>query len=102
MTCWRRTPTAREGFADRAYNADGTLVSRRLPGAVITDPETAAERALRLVTEGRLTAADGRELELEIDSLCIHSDTPGAVEIARAIRRRFAEAGVAVRPLRDR
>ena len=95
-------PMAREGFADRAYNPDGTLVSRRLPGAVITDPELAAERALRLVTEGRLTAADGTELELTIDSLCIHSDTPGAVAIARAIRRRFDEAGVAVRPLRER
>jgi UPF0271 protein len=95
-------PVAREGFADRAYNADGTLVSRRLPGAVIADPETAAERALRLVTEGRLTAADGTELELAIDSLCVHSDTPGAVALARAIRRRFDEAGVAVRPLRER
>ena len=93
-------PTAREGFADRAYNADGTLVSRRLPGAIITDPEVAAARALRLVTEGRLTAIDGAELRLEIDSLCIHSDTPGALEMARAIRRRFDAAGIVVRPLR--
>ena len=94
-------PMAREGFADRAYNPDGTLLSRDRPGAVITDPEVAAERALRLVAEGRLTAADGTELELTIDSLCIHSDTPGAVELARAIRRRFDAAGVAVRPLRE-
>lgn len=91
-------PTAREGFVDRACNADGTLVSRRLPGAVITDPDVAAERALRLVTEGRLTTIDGQEIAVEVDSLCLHSDTPGAVAIARAVRRRFAEAGVAVRP----
>jgi len=92
-------PTAREGFADRAYNPDGTLVSRRLPGAVIDDPEAAAERARRLVVEGRLTAIDGTELTLTIDSLCLHSDTPGALAMARAIRRRFDEAGIAVRPL---
>ena len=92
-------PTAREGFADRAYNADGSLVSRRLPGALITDPDVAAERALRLVTEGKLIAIDGQEVVLAVDSLCIHSDTPGAVEIARAIRRRFADAGVIVRAL---
>ena len=95
-------PTAREGFADRAYNPDGTLVSRRLPGAVITDPDAAAERALRLVAEGRLTTIDGGELELTVDSLCIHSDTPGAVAMAVAIRRRFAEAGIAIGPLRER
>ena len=95
-------PTAREGFADRAYNADGTLVSRRLPGAVIAEPEIAAERALRLVAEGKLTTIDGQELTLTIDSLCIHSDTPGAVAMARAIRRRFDAAGIAVRPLRPR
>ena len=97
-----RLPTAREGFADRAYNADGTLVSRRLPGAVMTDPEVAAARALRLVSEGRVTTIDGQDLVLAVDSLCIHSDTPGAVQIARAIRRRFDEAGIVVRPLRDR
>jgi UPF0271 protein len=91
---------AREGFADRAYNPDGTLVSRRLPRAVITDPEEAAERALRLIVESRLTAIDGTELNLTIDSLCIHSDTPGAVAMAQAIRRRLDAAGIAVRPLR--
>ncbi|HET7094045.1 MAG TPA: 5-oxoprolinase subunit PxpA [Thermomicrobiales bacterium] len=91
-------PTAREGFVDRAYNADGTLVSRRLPGAVITDPAAAAERALRLVVDGMLTAIDGTELTLTVDSLCIHSDTPGAVAIARAVRQRFEQAGIAIRP----
>jgi UPF0271 protein len=69
---------------------------------VIHDPELAAERAVRLVLEGKLTAIDGTELDLEIDTLCLHSDTPGAVAIARAIRRRFDEAGIAVGPMRDR
>ena len=91
--------TAREGFADRAYHADGTLVSRRVAGAVIDDPEVAAERAVRLVVDGRVPTIEGGELELTIDSLCIHSDTPGAVAIARAVRRRLDAAGVSVRPL---
>lgn len=93
---------AREGFADRAYNPDGTLVSRRLPGAVITDPEAAAERAVRLVRDGRVVTSGGGNLSLTIDSLCIHSDTPGAVAIAQAIRRSFDEVGITVRPLRTR
>jgi 5-oxoprolinase (ATP-hydrolysing) subunit A len=91
-------PLAREGFVDRAYNADGTLVNRRLPGAVISDPAVAAERALRLVVDGTLIAIDGAALTLAVDSLCIHSDTPGAVAIARAVRQRFEQAGVAIRP----
>jgi len=95
-------PMAREGFADRAYNPDGTLVARSVPGAVITDPEVAAERALRLVRDGRVATIDGQELELYVDSLCIHSDTPSAVPMVQAIRRRFDEAGIVVRPLRDR
>jgi UPF0271 protein len=95
-------PMAREGFADRAYNPDGTLVARSVPGAVITDPEVAAERALRLVRDGRVATIDGQELELSVDSLCIHSDTPSAVPMVQAIRRRFDEAGIVVRPLRDR
>ncbi len=95
-------PTAREGFADRAYNADGTLVSRQIPGALITDPEEAAGRMLRLVTEGRLRTLDGQDLELTVDSICTHSDTPGSVAIVQAVRRRLEEAGVAIRPLRER
>ncbi len=90
--------TAREGFADRAYNADGTLVSRKIAGAMIDNPEVAAERALRLVTEGVIETIDGQDLALSIDSLCIHSDTPGALEMATAIRHRFDEAGISVRP----
>ncbi len=95
-------PTAREGFVYRAYNDDGTLVSRRLPGAIGAEPEIGADRALRLVAESKLTTIDGQELTLTINSLCIHSDTPSAVAMARAIRRRFDAAGIAVRPLRPR
>ncbi|MGH2562292.1 MAG: LamB/YcsF family protein [Thermomicrobiales bacterium] len=88
---------AREAFADRAYRADGTLVSRRESGALITDPEEAARRMVRLVREGRLTTIEGKELDLEAESICIHSDTPGALAIARAVRRRFADAEIVVR-----
>jgi 5-oxoprolinase (ATP-hydrolysing) subunit A len=90
-------PAIMEAYADRAYHSDGTLVSRREPGAMITDPETAAARMLRLVTEGKVTTIEGSELEVEVESICTHSDTPGAVEIVRAMRRRFDEAGIAVR-----
>lgn len=92
---------AREGFADRAYNSDGSLASRQTPGAVLRDPEVIAERAVRLVRDGKVTAIDGSELALEIDTLCLHSDTPGAVAIARAIHRAFAAAGITIRPMRE-
>ncbi|HEV2106641.1 MAG TPA: 5-oxoprolinase subunit PxpA [Thermomicrobiales bacterium] len=95
-------PTAREGFADRAYNADGTLVSRRLPGALITDPDEAAARMVRLVAEGRLQTIDGQDIELRVDSICTHSDTPGSVAIVRTMRERLEAAGVAICSLRDR
>ena len=88
---------AKEAFADRAYNADGSLVNRRLPGAMITDPAVAAGRIVRLVTEGKLTAIDGTELELQPDTICTHSDTAGAVEIVQAVREGLIAAGVAIR-----
>ena len=88
--------TVREAFADRAYTPDGTLVSRREPGAVVHDPATVAERIVRLVTQGRLLAVDGTDLEIEADSVCVHGDSPGAVEIARAVRDALTGAGVTV------
>ncbi|HDQ72779.1 MAG TPA: LamB/YcsF family protein [Chloroflexi bacterium] len=90
---------AREGFADRAYNADGTLRSRRLPGAVIETPEAAAERALRMARDGAVTAYTGEEIALQVDTICVHGDTPTAIDIARAIRRRLAEADVVLAPM---
>jgi|SRR5215211_2211294 len=89
---------AREAFADRAYNSDGSLVSRRLPGAMITDPATAAERMVRLVTDGRITAIEGTEIELQADTICTHSDTEGAVEIVSAVRSALLAAGATIGP----
>jgi UPF0271 protein len=88
---------ALEAFADRAYNADGSLVNRKLPGAMITDPAVAADRMVRLVIDGKLSAIDGTELEFRPDTICTHSDTFGAVEIVRSVRTCLIAAGVAVR-----
>ncbi|HWI50984.1 MAG TPA: 5-oxoprolinase subunit PxpA [Symbiobacteriaceae bacterium] len=87
-----------EVFADRAYNADGTLASRKLPGAVIDDPDQAAARAVRMVTHGSVTAIDGTEVPLRAATICVHGDTPGAVELIRRIRDGLAAAGVTVAP----
>jgi UPF0271 protein len=83
-----------EAFADRAYNADGTLVARGLPGAVLTDPAAVAARVTSLVTTGTVTAADGSAVRLAARSLCVHGDTPGAVSLARAVRAAIEAAGV--------
>jgi len=90
-------PIVREGFADRAYNPDATLVARSKPGAMVTDPAEAAERISRLITEGRIRTIGGDDLLLEADSICVHSDTPTAVAIATALRERFARDGIIVR-----
>jgi UPF0271 protein len=85
-----------EGFADRAYTSDGHLVSRRTPGAVLTDPALVAERAWRLALGAPIEAIDGSPLVMDVQSLCVHGDTPGAVELARAVRRSLADHGVEV------
>lgn len=85
-----------EIFADRAYNPDATLVDRRLPGAVIHDPALAADRVLRMVRAGAILLEDGTPIPARIDTICLHGDTPGAVEIARAVRAALTGAGVAV------
>jgi len=87
---------AREVFADRAFNADGTLVPRTQPGAVLHDASAVVERSLQLVTEGTVTAITGEQLRLEADTICLHGDTPGAVELAAALRAAFERAGVQV------
>ncbi len=86
-----------EAFADRAYTPDGALVSRREDGAVLHDPREVAARMLRLVTEGRLTAIDGTDLVMSADSVCTHGDSPGAVEMARAVRTALGDAGIDIR-----
>ena len=90
---------AREVFADRALNADGTLVSRSQPGAVIHDIEEVVERSLRMVTEGKTTAVTGEQIQVRADSLCLHGDTTGAVEMARALKRELEAGGVEIVPV---
>lgn len=90
-------PVVREAFADRAYTPMGTLVSRREPDAVLHDPQQIAARVVRLVTTGELVAVDGSTLAVQADSICLHGDTPGAVEMARQVRAALDDAGVAVR-----
>lgn len=85
-----------ESFADRAYQPNGSLVSRREPGAVLTDAALIAERVLRMVHTSRVTAVDGSTIEIAAQSVCVHGDTPGAVAVARAIRSTLEGAGVAV------
>jgi UPF0271 protein len=92
--------TVAEAFADRAYTPDGRLVSRREPGAVLHDPAVVAERAVRFATEGTVVAIDGSVLAMPARSICVHSDTPGAVELVRAVRDGMAAAGVRVESFR--
>lgn len=87
-----------EGFADRGYTAEGWLVPRSAPGALVTDPAVAAARALRMATERVVTAVTGEDIPLEVGSLCVHSDTPGAVAIASAVRSVLEGAGLALEP----
>ena len=90
---------AAEAFADRAYDAEGRLVPRSRPGALITDPSSAAAKAVRIVCEGRIAAVDGTTVELAADTLCLHGDNPHALEIARAVREALEAAGVTVQAL---
>jgi UPF0271 protein len=87
-------PSVGEGFADRAYTAEGRLVSRREPGAVLHDPEQVAARAVVMATEHRVETAEGTQVAVELRSLCVHGDTPGAVDLARAVRTALEQAGV--------
>jgi UPF0271 protein len=88
-----------EFFADRAYNPDGSLVSRREPGAVIHDPQAASERALTMVKEGKVVSRDGLEMSLAADTICVHGDNPSAVALTRSLRETLERAGVQVAPM---
>jgi len=90
---------AREVFADRAFNADGTLVPRSKPGSVLHDPHEVIDRSLRLVTEGQVVAITGEIIELQADTICLHGDTPGSVELAAALKSSFEHAGVDLVPM---
>jgi 5-oxoprolinase (ATP-hydrolysing) subunit A len=87
-------PTVAEAFADRAYQPDGRLVSRREPGAVLGDPSAIAERVAAMVSSGLLTAVDGTQIAVSVESICVHGDSPGAVQIATAVRDRLEAAGI--------
>jgi 5-oxoprolinase (ATP-hydrolysing) subunit A len=88
----------REAFVDRSYRADGTLVPRRDAGAVLVDPTAVAKRAVDMVMTGTVLSVDGSPVPVAVDSLCVHGDTPGAVAMARAVRRALEAEGVSVRP----
>jgi UPF0271 protein len=92
---------AAEAFADRAYEADGSLRSRRLNGAILASPAAAARQAIGIVRDGRVTADDGTEVPVRADTICIHGDTPGAAEYAGAVRAAMARAGVTIAALGD-
>jgi len=85
-----------EAFADRAYTEEGTLVPRGQEGAVVTDPETVVARSLGLARDRVVTTRSGARIEVEARSLCLHGDTPGAVELARRVRERLETSGVRV------
>jgi 5-oxoprolinase (ATP-hydrolysing) subunit A len=91
---------AAEIFADRSYEADGSLTSRRTAGSVIHDPAQVVRRAVEMVTTQRVTARTGEAIELRADTLCVHGDTPGAAALAGEIRRALDAAGVMVRALK--
>lgn len=90
--------TAAEGFADRAYEPDGSLTPRSRPGAVIHDPAVVVTRAVRMVAEGRVTATDGSDVRLHVDTLCTHGDTPGAAALTKGLRAGLEQQGIAVVP----
>ncbi len=90
--------TVAEGFADRAYRPDGSLLSRREPGAVLEDPAAIAERVVTMVTAGSVIAIDGSSISVDVESVCVHGDSPGAVRIATAVRDRLRATGVDIGP----
>ena len=90
-----------EVFADRAYEDDASLMSRKKPGAVLHDANAIAARVVRMVQERAIFAASGKVIKVPVDTVCIHSDTPGAVEIAKTIRAALDAAGIAVAPFSE-
>ncbi|OBB81915.1 hypothetical protein A5760_13200 [Mycobacterium colombiense] len=92
----RELRTVAEALADRAYRPDGRLVSRREQGAVLHDPAEIADRVAAMVTSGQITATDGTQLAMTAESVCVHGDSPGAVQIATAVRDRLEASGIEI------
>jgi UPF0271 protein len=90
---------AAEGFADRSYEPDGSLTLRHIAGAVLSEPGRVAERAVQMVSSGTVTARDGSTVSLKVDTICVHGDTPGAAELATAVRAGLERAGIEVKAL---
>jgi UPF0271 protein len=93
-------PMVHEVFADRAYEDDGTLVSRRKPGSVLHDADQIAKRVVRMVQDGAVVSVTGKVIKMRTDTVCIHGDTPGAVDIARGVRKALKDAGIEVAPFK--
>jgi UPF0271 protein len=91
--------TAAEGFADRSYEADGTLTPRQFSDSVFSDPGLVVERAVRMARDGKVIARDGSTFSLRVDTICVHGDTPKAAELAAAVRLGLEQAGIDVKPL---
>jgi len=87
---------AREVFADRNYLNDGWLVPRTRPDALLRDPNEAAKRVLRMLREGKVRSVEGRDVDVRTETICVHGDTPGAVEFARELRSRLEREGVRI------
>ncbi|MEA3358102.1 MAG: 5-oxoprolinase subunit PxpA [Thermodesulfobacteriota bacterium] len=88
-----------EFFADREYNLDGSLVSRKEPGAVIKDHQKAAERVIKMITEGKILTKDGAEIQLSGDTICVHGDNPAAVNLIKQIRTTLSESKIDIVPM---
>lgn len=93
--------SAREVFADRAYEEDGSLVARTKPGAMITDEDEAVERVIRMIREGRVTAVTGKDIPIRADSVCVHGDSPKALAFVQKIRAALTAEQIQIVPLRD-
>ncbi|EAQ34760.1 hypothetical protein NB311A_19265 [Nitrobacter sp. Nb-311A] len=93
-------PMVHEVFADRAYEDDGSLVSRRKPGAVLHHADDIARRVVRMLQSGEIISITGKAIKMRMDTVCIHGDTPGAVSIARAVRKALKDNGIEVAPFR--
>ena len=87
---------AREGFADRQYNDDGTLASRSIPGTVLKDPAAAAEQVLRMVQQGEIVSRTGKRIKADVHTICVHGDEATGVMVARGVRDALEKAGIAV------
>jgi UPF0271 protein len=94
-------PLAREGFADRQYEDDGSLTPRSIPGSVLKDPSAAADQVLRMVLEGEIVSRNGKRVKADVRTICVHGDEATGVAVARGVRDALEKAGVAVVPLSE-